>query len=390
MTAYKGLGTYGNAVGVVTPTDHKGAQAGQVVKASGNLIRPGLFWGGSATIISGKANMSYDVAAYQCVTTRGATSGSVFGGNDGVLNVTTTAAPGSNSRIDIIYHWHREYSLDGVDSNPVIAVIQGTAAPVPVAPSLAAFPGAIEIGRATIGAGITATTSATITQTAPFTAMAGGSVVVRSTTERDAGAWVESQRIWLLDTDTQQIYNGTTWVDARGGLVPIVPTSVAGTGVTVGTNGRVSFSGSTAISVNGCFTSAFTNYLILSDSTSASGSTPTLNMRLAGTNNVTASSYNVRRRYSSTSTYTVDTLAQTSMALTSFGGTINVLRIEVFQPAVAVATRLVAHALEATSSVPNTNDSDCVHSVATAYDGFTLTQSVSSTGTLRIYGYNDN
>src|SRR6185312_9004850 len=117
MTAYKGLGTYGNAAGVVTPLDHKLSNAAMVVKQSGNLIRPGLFWGGNATIITGKANMSYDVAAYSCVTTRGATSGAVFGGNDGVLNVPTTAAPGSNSRYDVIYHWHREYSLDGVDSN---------------------------------------------------------------------------------------------------------------------------------------------------------------------------------------------------------------------------------------------------------------------------------
>ena len=212
MSAFKGLGTYGNAVGVVTPLDHKEAQAGQVVKASGNLIRPGLFWGGSATIITGKANMSYDVAAYTCVTTRSATAGAVFGGNDGTVNVATTAAPGSNSRIDIIYHWHREYSLDGTDSNPVIGVVQGTAAAVPTAPSLAAFPGAIEIGRATVAAGITSTTSATITQTAPFTAMAGGIVQVRNTTERDAGTWAVGQTIRLLDTKTIQTWDGSAWI----------------------------------------------------------------------------------------------------------------------------------------------------------------------------------
>lgn len=243
MTAFKGLGTYGDGAGVVTPTDHKGAQAGQVVKASGNLIRPGLFWGGSATIISGKANMSYDVAAYTCVTTRGATSGAVFGGNDGVLNVPTTAAPGSNSRIDIIYHWHREFSLDGVNSTPVIDVVQGTAAAVPVAPSLAAFPGAIEIGRATVGAGITATTSATITQTAPFTAMAGGVIPFRSTTERDAGTYVESQLGWLIDSDRLQKYNGTAWTSLQSSELLVPTVNATGGTAAVGSDGVISFSG---------------------------------------------------------------------------------------------------------------------------------------------------
>lgn len=189
---------------------------------------------------------------------------------------------------------------------------------------------------------------------------------------------------------TAAAFNALVGLANKQGLTAVIPSSVAGSGVTLGAAGKVAFTGATAVSINGCFTSAFTNYLIFSDSTSATSSSATLNMRLAGTNNTTASSYNVRRRYTSTSSITIDTLAQTSMALSSFGATINVLRIEVFQPAVAVGTRIVSHALEATTSIPNTNDSDCVHSVSTAYDGFTLTHSVSSTGSLRIYGYNDN
>ena len=213
MTATKALGTYGNAVGVVTPADHKAAQSGLIAKTALNAVRPGLFWGGNASVIVGKANMSYDVIAFTAALSRGATSGTVLLSNDGTLNVATTAAPGSNSRIDIIYVWAREYSLDGVDSNPVIGVVQGTAAASPTAPSLASFPGAIEIGRATVGAGITATTSATITQTAPFTAMDGGRIPFRNTTERDAGTYVEGQLGWLIDTNILQVYSGSSWAD---------------------------------------------------------------------------------------------------------------------------------------------------------------------------------
>jgi hypothetical protein len=213
MTATKALGTYGNAVGVVTPADHKAAQSGLIAKTALNAVRPGLFWGGNASVIVGKANMSYDVIAFTAALSRGATSGTVLLSNDGTLNVATTAAPGSNSRIDIIYVWAREYSLDGVDSNPVIGVAQGTAAASPTAPSLASFPGAIEIGRATVGAGITATTSATITQTAPFTAMDGGRIPFRNTTERDAGTYVEGQLGWLIDTNILQVYSGSAWAN---------------------------------------------------------------------------------------------------------------------------------------------------------------------------------
>jgi len=291
MTAYKGLGTYGNAAGVVTPTDHKGAQAGQVVKASGNLIRPGLFWGGSATIVSGKANMSYDVAAYQCVTTRGATSGAVFGGNDGVLNVATTAAPGSNSRYDVVYHWHREYSIDGTDSNPVIGVVQGTAAASPTVPSLAAFPGAIELARILVPAGVTATNSGTtITQTAPFTAMAGGVVAFRNTTERDAGTYMEGQLGWLIDTDTLQSYNGSTWRGLASSSL-MVPTSA--TNGTVGTNGTVTSGSVALIRPNGVFTSAYPRYEVKFDITTASSTTLLAALSVAGTD--TATGYDNQR-----------------------------------------------------------------------------------------------
>lgn len=187
MAIKHGLGTYGNAVGTVTPEDHKLAQAGLVVKDTAGKIRPGLFWEGNETIVTGKANMSYDVARFTAALSRGASSGAVLLANDGVVNVVTTAAPGSNSRYDVVYVWQREFSLDGTDSNPVIGVVQGTAAASPTVPSLAAFPGAVELARILVPAGVTATNSGTtITQMAPFTAAAGAPVHFRNTTARDA------------------------------------------------------------------------------------------------------------------------------------------------------------------------------------------------------------
>lgn len=213
MTATKALGTYGNGAGVVTPLDHKMAQITQWVKTTTlNLIRPGVLYNGTSTLVAGKANMSFDVSAFSAVLTRSATAGVVELTNDGTYNATTTAAPGSNSRIDLIILWAREFSLDGSDSTPVITVVQGTAAASPTAPSLAAYPGAIELARATIPAGITATTSATITQTAPFTSADGGIVVFRTTTEMNLWTTaLTNQRAEDLSTHIIYRWNGSAW-----------------------------------------------------------------------------------------------------------------------------------------------------------------------------------
>jgi hypothetical protein len=215
MTATKPLGSYGNGVGTVTPLDHKMATAGLLCKTTTpGLIRPGFFYEGVSALVTGKANMSYDVLVERSATTRGASFGALLGANDGVVNVATTAAPGANSRYDVVYKWHREFALDGVDSNPVIGVVQGTAASVPTVPSLAAFPGAIEMARILVPSGVTATSSGTtITQTAPFTSVDGGRVRFRTQTEMDA--WTTAlPNQEAVDLSTGAIYKrvGSAWL----------------------------------------------------------------------------------------------------------------------------------------------------------------------------------
>ena len=241
MTAFKGLGTTGNGAGVVTPLDHKLAQAALVAKTTtALLVRAGVFFGGNASLVAGTAGMAYSVAAYDICTQRSATAGVVFGGNDGALSVATTAAPGSNSRIDIIFHWHREFSIDGVDSNPVIGVIQGTPAASPAAPSLAAFPGAVELARATVAAGATATNGAgvTITQTAPFTTMDGGMLVERSKAALDAVTNLAGRPSALVLADgIIYKWNGTMWKEWESDWITW---STLPTNIVVGTLGAAS------------------------------------------------------------------------------------------------------------------------------------------------------
>jgi hypothetical protein len=226
MAATNGLGTYGDGEGTVTPLDHKMAQLGLIVKTAANTIRPGLFWDGNTTIVSGTANMSYNVRAFSAVTSRGSTAGAVLLTNDAVVNVATTAAPGSNSRIDVVYLWQREFSIDGTDSEPVIGVLQGTSAADPTAPSLASFPGAIELARIVVPSGVTATNSGTtITQTAPFTAVDGGVVSFRNTTEM--AAWTSAltgQKAIDRSTTVVYVWDGSAWKAWESDWISYSPT----------------------------------------------------------------------------------------------------------------------------------------------------------------------
>lgn len=213
MTALQGVPTYGDGVGVYTVTDDKLAMAGLPFQTAPGVVLPGVFYAGVDTLVTGTAGMAYSVAAYRCVTTRGASGGAILGGNDGPLSVSTTAAPGSNSRIDLIVHWQREFQIDGTNSAPQIFVVQGTAGAVPVAPSLSAYPGAIELARATVNTGATATNGGgvTITQTFPMTCAVGGVPRFRSTTDRDArfaSPWVDV----VVDVAGQrQVRGSTAW-----------------------------------------------------------------------------------------------------------------------------------------------------------------------------------
>jgi len=394
MTAVKGLGTYGNAVGVVTPLDHKMADAGLISKTALNAVRPGLFWGGTATIVSGTAGMAYSVAAYNCVTTRGASAGVVLGGNDGTLSVATTAAPGSNSRIDIIYHWHREYSLDGVDSNPVIGVVQGTAAAVPVAPSLGAFPGAIELARATVGAGITATSSATITQTAPFTALAGGIIPFRNTTERDAGTYLESQLGWLLDSDLSIQFNGTSWSASNSGSLLMKPTSTAvGSGTaTINDAGKVTFTtAGTSLSLNGCFTAGFDKYRVVIEITASSAANQiSLWLRASGTD-ASTNYYSMAGYIAPASTIgaaTVVTASSSFGAVTITPAVIHTITLSLSNVAAAATTVLFVDTVDApTGTVPTRGFYAAQNTNGTSYDGFTIKPNTGTiTGRVTVYG----
>jgi hypothetical protein len=171
------------------------------------------------------------------------------------------------------------------------------------------------------------------------------------------------------------------------GLKLIVPTSVAGSGVSVSASGKVTFTAATSVSVNGVFSSTYDNYLVVFRA-SATGDVSLLNrLRLSGTD-ATATNYTNQRLYADNTT--VVGARATSQSFLASGYLSNTARngvhLYLYGPALAqpTASRAVSASGYAGGYI---QDEAGTHSLSTAYDGMTLyIASQNMTGSLTIYG----
>lgn len=164
-------------------------------------------------LVTGTAGMAYSVAAFAAVTAR-AGMGAELVANDGAATVATTAAPGANSRIDVIWVRSLFTTTGDAGTDPVFGVTQGTAAPSPLKPSIPA--GALELATAVVLSTTTQTSTAVITQTFVYTATQGGCVPVRNATELAAWAPANGAEAFRLDTGLMYVRSGDAWRLSRG------------------------------------------------------------------------------------------------------------------------------------------------------------------------------
>lgn len=174
-------------------------------------------------VVSGRASWAYQVTAGHCVTRR-SNDGVVLFSNDSTAIVgedgegdTVPPAPGTGSRIDIIYILHNDVDNDDPNSQPRFGVASGVAQGTPNPPTIP--DGAIELARATVVAGATNTAHANVTITHSQrlrTGVRGGIITVNSNAERDAlSSFATSlQPIWVdnLATGTLERNRGSSWV----------------------------------------------------------------------------------------------------------------------------------------------------------------------------------
>lgn len=184
-----------------------------------------------------------------------------------------------------------------------------------------------------------------------------------------------------------------------GGLAKIVPTSVAvgsGSG-SVDSNGNVTFSGASSVSLNGCFTSSYDNYRIIvkPTGTSTQGNLQ-LRFRASGSDTSGGNYWN-----------TFQGINQSNTAINEFGVNQTQIRLgeisssafnyqtftfEVYDPFVAsYQTKMWNSSIQMDgSSILGSKTGGGGINTTTQFDGFSLSSSTGGatiSGLIRVYGY---
>lgn len=169
----------------------------------------------------------------------------------------------------------------------------------------------------------------------------------------------------------------------------MTPTSVS-TG-SIGTYGAVSFSGASAISINGCFTSEFDWYTIKFDVTTSGSAVLRAKLRLSGTD-ATGAYDNQRDGLINTTTSLTQNLNNDEIVLIYSGVTGRQSgTVDLFGPALASSTTGMVFAGAAANPMTSTSGlihkSFFSHRTTTAYDGISVIPSTGTiTGSIRVYG----
>lgn len=197
--------------GAATFQEIRKSLAGQVVRDAAGVMRKGIFPTSTAALVTGTATMNVSVASFVAALDR---NGLVLVANDGAANVLLSSAPASGSRWSVIYVKQQETEAPFSDAanGPVLGRVESTTSASAARALLPA--GALELALVQVSAGSATTNAAgvTITQTAPFTAMAGGVVWLRGQTEQDAWAPADGSLAYRVDTGRYMTRTGGAWV----------------------------------------------------------------------------------------------------------------------------------------------------------------------------------
>ncbi|MEJ1195085.1 hypothetical protein [Pseudarthrobacter sp. CCNWLW207] len=220
MTVNRGPGVAPIAGVGTTTVEHRLQLAGLYAENAPGVPRSGVLGQATDQLVIAKADWSYDIGPAPLVINRTAGEGVYTPTLTGTTNVATDAAPGSNSRWDLIYVKQNDQAKGDADNEAVIDVVKGTAAASPTKPTGSLPAGAYVIAEARIFAGTTGTSdgSNTVTQVWRHTAARGARITIRNATERaEITAPTKGQEI--LRTDMNQVsafgtverWNGTGW-----------------------------------------------------------------------------------------------------------------------------------------------------------------------------------
>ena len=205
--------------------------------------------------------------------------------------------------------------------------------------------------------------------------------------------YVWSGSAWVSvasEVESLATYATQSYASSQPGMKMIVPTSItvgSGSG-SVDTNGAVTFSAASTVSINGCFSSTYDNYqIIVTNLTNSTNSNIQFRMRVAGVDASGAATYKYQGFYSDGGTLGNESYSTTQWGLGIANTTpTGMIDFSLYEPFLARATKMKSMAWDAPAE--QTLVYTGTHTPATSYDGFTtLNNSGTITGTIRIYGY---
>lgn len=203
---------------------------------------------------------------------------------------------------------------------------------------------------------------------------------------------------WNATTNPGGRGSVAAWYDNQRnmGLVPIVPptVNVSGGSATANTLGVVSFTSATSISLNGCFTAGYTNYLLIFDYETSVNAANGVRLRSAGADD-TSSNYVVGRTYQDDNTGGFQNTGGQSAWGTTPTGSVRQFVAEMlitrpFQVAPTGGRHIgIVAATKSSGAKMSSQIGNHLHQASTSFDGITIYPTTGTmTGTVQVLGYN--
>ena len=235
--------------------------------------------------------------------------------------------------------------------------------------------------------------------------------VVATSAERDAKFMSPTQglQVWRDDLGAVEtyygLYNSSTnpggrdiagwYVNTRQtGLRPIQPSSVviaSGSG-SANSLGVISFTGATAVSLNGVFSSDYRSYKIVFSEINPSSAGTVINsrMRAAGTDSTTTYDYHGARQFAGNAVSLYAGVNATAWDMGNYAGILSI-SMDIHNPFIATTTSAQVIGSQWVAGVGyGAGFSGYAHAVSTSYDGITFYPAAGTLGgTVQVFGYND-
>jgi hypothetical protein len=176
------------------------------------------------------------------------------------------------------------------------------------------------------------------------------------------------------------------------GLVKVIPTSVAGTGVTVSATGTITYSASTTIDLKGIFSSLYDVYRIVISNHTSSLAPQLQGLMLSGATPLTTSTYETQRAYVQAGAAGGTGTAGTPIGYGYIGYTRQEVNggagygyLEIANPFLARYTAWISQVINQYAYI---EQNSAIVKNTTSYDGFRIQPDTGTiSGSLRVYGY---